>query len=66
MTRPAPILLPYDPTTRRVLRGLWAGCDVDQVHADFEHAGWRVTAVHVYPWWRWFKETPAWRLEAPT
>lgn len=65
LSRPAPILLPYDPATRRVLRGLWTGCDVNQVRADFEHARWQVRPVHLYPWWRCWRETPAWRLEAP-
>jgi hypothetical protein len=64
-----PLLLPYDPATGLILRGLFRGRVVGVVVVEFQtgHAlhgratsGNRVT---LRPWWRLWRETPAWLLQ---
>lgn len=66
---PRPILVIYDPHTRRVLSDPGRGQDRDEVLDALGErlflAGWnyREVPVQLNPWWRWWQATPAVRLE---
>lgn len=64
LTRTA--LLIYHPDSFVVLRGTFRGRDVHDTCRQFERAGYRSKPVHVRPWWRAYRLTPAFHLRETT
>lgn len=58
------VLIPFDPETRRVLRGMYCGMalrDAEAMevgHLLRTHSHVRVRTVTLRPWWRLWRPTP--------
>ena len=57
------VLLTYHPKTFQILTGTFRGQDVHDTCQQFERAGYRSRPVHVRPWTRAWRLTPAFHLE---